>query len=58
MAETYCPYCGAAEPDWNGAHADAEWQDLMHKQDNEIESLRRRNEELLRQVQTINPLAR
>lgn len=39
-AETYCPYCGADEPSWNGTHADPEWHALVEKQDAEIEQLR------------------
>jgi len=46
MNETHCPYCGAEEAHWNGATADAEWQDLMHKQDDEITKLREENAKL------------
>lgn len=39
-ANTHCPYCGAAEPDWNGRNSDPEFHDLLTQQDDEIARLR------------------
>jgi hypothetical protein len=36
-ADTFCPCCGAAEPDWNGSNADAEY----HERDAQIDRLTR-----------------
>jgi hypothetical protein len=46
-AETYCPYCGAEEPHWNGPRSDPEWHDLLNKQDAEITRLRAERDQLL-----------
>ena len=46
MRDTHCPYCGASESHWNGATADAEWQDLMNKQDDEIAALKAERDRL------------
>ena len=47
-AETYCPYCGADEPSWNGNHADPEWLDLFEKHDAEVARLKHQIHELER----------